>query len=313
MKITENRFTGTSNERKFFMKKQKKCLLIDKLIQDGWFEDEHEAMPWVMAKQVLVNDQPATSCKEKIAIDSCIRVRKYYKKMYVNKGGFKLDGAIKDFGIDVKDKVALDCGASTGGFTDCLICNGAAKVYAVDVGYGQLAGKLAINPKIVNLEKTNLSDPLLCMLDPIPEIITLDLSYLSLVKALPICKNIFRGRPGIVICLVKPIYEVESSMIRRNGKINDKDVLYEVLKSLCNNFTEQNLSILGVTNSPITGNSGTLEYFIEVQLNGEGSPTIIDNIDKCIENAIDRSFKISKFKKDDFEIDNLNQNKEVLI
>ncbi|WP_051623483.1 TlyA family RNA methyltransferase [Clostridium hydrogeniformans] len=295
------------------MKKQKKCLLIDKLIQDGWFENEHEAMPWVMARQVLVNDQPAKSCKEKIAIDSIIRVRKYYKKTYVNKGGFKLEGAIKDFGIDVKNKIALDCGASTGGFTDFLISNGAANVYAVDVGYGQLAGKLAINPKIVNLERTNLSDPSLCMLDPIPEIITLDLSYLSLAKALPICKNIFRERPGIVICLVKPLFEVESSMIRRTGKINDKVVFYDVLKSLCNNFIEQNLSILGITNSPITGNNGTLEYFIEVELNGEGTPILANNIDKCIENTIDRSFQIDKFKKDNFQIDNLNQNEEVVV
>lgn len=284
------------------MKKQKKCLLIDKLIEDGWFDNEHEAIPWVMARQVLVNDYPVTSCKEKIAMDSTIRIRKYYKKMYVNKGGFKLDGAIKDFDIDIKDKVALDCGASTGGFTDCLISNGAAKVYAVDVGYGQLAGKLAINPKVVNLEKTNLSDPELCMLDPVPEIITLDLSYLSLVKALPICKNIFRGRPGIVICLVKPLYEVDSSLIRRNGKINDKYIIYKVIESLCNDFVEENLSILGITNSPITGNNGTLEYFIKVQVNVEGTSTVIDNIEKCIEDAIDRSFKISKFKKDDFEI-----------
>lgn len=284
------------------MKKQKRCLLIEKLIQDGWFENEKEAMPWIMARQVLVNNQPVVSGKEKIASDSIIRVREYYKRKYVNKGGLKLEGAIRDFGLDVNGKVALDCGASTGGFTDCLICHGAAKVYAVDVGHGQLAGKLAIDPNVVNLERTNLSDPILCKLDPIPEIITLDLSYLSLVQALPICKDIFRGEPGIVICLVKPIYEVESSEIKRSGKINDKDILRKVLQDLCHRFIYENISILGITNSPVTGNNGTLEYFIEVRINDKNTPVIIDNINECIEEAIERSFRIEKFEKNKYTL-----------
>lgn len=286
--------------------KKKKCLLLDKLIQEGWFFDEKEAMPWVMDRKVLVNDQPATSCKEKIDSDSVIRVKEYYKKKYVNKGGFKLEGALENFAINIEGKIALDCGASTGGFTDCLLTNGAKKVYAVDVGYGQLAGKLAINPKVVNLEKTNLSDPILCTLDPTPEIITLDLSYLSLTDALPICKDIFKGKPGIVICLVKPIYEVRSSEIRRNGKINDRDVLREVLKQLCDNFIEKNIHICGITNSPITGNSGTLEYFIEVELNGDSLP-IIGEIDKSIDDAIERSFELEEFKKSDYMYRNDNK------
>ncbi len=194
----------------------------------------------------------------------------------------------------------MDCGASTGGFTDCLLTNGAQKVYAVDVGYGQLAGKLAIHPKVVNLEKTNLSDSVLCTLDPIPEIITLDLSYLSLVDALQICEDIFRGTPGTVICLVKPIYEVESSEIRQNGKINDPGILRDVLRWLCNKFIEKNIPVCGITNSPITGNSGTLEYFIHIELNRH-CVTIIDEIDKKIDDAIKRSFELVKFKKSDYE------------
>lgn len=293
-------FYKYSVERRPAMKKNQKCLLIDRLIEEGWFVDEKEAMPWVMDRKVLVNDEPATSCKEKIKLDSVIRVKEYYKKKYVNKGGFKLEGAIKDFAINVEGKVALDCGASTGGFTDCLLTNGAQKVYAVDVGYGQLAGKLAINDRVVNLEKTNLSDSVLCTLDPTPEIITLDLSYLSLVDALPICKDIFKGHPGIVICLVKPIYEVESSEICQNGKINDPDILRDVLKKLCDKFIEENIPICGITNSPITGNSGTLEYFIHIELNNNCT-TIIDEIDEKIDSAIQRSFELVKFKKRDYE------------
>lgn len=294
------------------MKKSKKCLLIEKLVQDGWFEDEKEAIPWIMARMVLVNDQPATSAKERILHESSIRIKEYYKKKYVNKGGLKLEGAIKDLYIDVKNKIALDCGASTGGFTDCLIYHGAAKVYAVDVGYGQLAGKLAINPNVVNMERRNISDPLLCMLDPRPEIITLDLSYLSLVQALPICKNIFKDHIGIVICLVKPLFEVESSEIRRIGKINDRDTLREILKSLCNQFTTQKHSILGITNSPITGNNGTLEYFIELQLNDDVA-TVIDDLDEQIKNAVDKSFSILKFEKNNFIVNELYDCKEIHI
>jgi len=281
------------------LKKVKKCLLIDKLINEGWFDNEKEAVPWIMARKVLVNNEPAASAKEKVLCDSTIRIREYYKKKYVNKGGLKLEGALRDFGIDVKGKVALDCGASTGGFTDCLIRHGAVKVYAVDAGNGQLSGKLAIHPDVVNMERMNLGDDLLCMLDPLPEIISLDLSYLSLVKALPICKNIFGGQAGTVVCLVKPIYEVESAGIRRSGKINDKDILRDILRSLYDSFIEQDMTVTGITNSPITGNNGTLEYFMVVRLNDEAAAGL-DHVEEHIEAALERSFQIPKFEKDNY-------------
>lgn len=279
--------------------KEKKCFLFEKLINEGWFDNEKEAIPWIMARRVLVDDQLVTSGKEKINANGVIRIREYYKKKYVNKGGLKLEGALKDFNLSVTGITALDCGASTGGFTDCLICNGASKVYAVDAGFGQLAGKLAANSNVVNMERTNLSDQALCNLEPVPEIITLDLSYLSLTRALPICKEIFKGQPGIVVCLVKPIYEVESSEIRRTGRINDQDILRSLLGNLCRRFLEMNISILGITNSPITGNNGTLEYFIHVKLN-VGVEETVDNVDEQIEKALERSFQITRFEKNNY-------------
>ncbi|WP_233182234.1 SAM-dependent methyltransferase [Paenibacillus sonchi] len=116
----------------------------------------------------MVNDELIISVNDKVPVDGSVRIKRYYQRKYVNKGGLKLAGALNDFGIDVN-------GASTGGFTDCLIQNGAKLVYAVDVGYGQLAGKLLINKKIVNMEKTNLADKVLLSLFPSPEVITLDL------------------------------------------------------------------------------------------------------------------------------------------
>ena len=134
-----------------------KVLLIDKLISEGWFSDEKEATAWIMDRKVLVDEQPVFSAKQKVRTESIIRIKEYYKTKYVNKGGYKLEGALKQLGIDVNGKIALDCGASTGGFTDCLLQHGAGMVYAVDVGYGQIAGKLAVDPRVVNLEKTNIN------------------------------------------------------------------------------------------------------------------------------------------------------------
>ena len=168
-------------------KTKKKLTLFEKLIQDEWFQNEKEIEPWLMSRRILVNNEVVTSGKLKIPIEADIRIKEYYKKKYVNKGGLKLEKALHDFNINVTGKVTLDCGASTGGFTDCLLQHGAQKVYAVDVGYGQLAGKLLQDPRVINMEKTNLSDDILLMLDEKPDIISLDLSYLSLKKAIPIC------------------------------------------------------------------------------------------------------------------------------
>jgi 23S rRNA (cytidine1920-2'-O)/16S rRNA (cytidine1409-2'-O)-methyltransferase len=299
-----NTWVGHKERHTTNMKKEK-CTLFYKLINEGWFDTESEALPWIMARRVLVNDQLITSGNEKIISDSEIRIREYYKRKYVNKGGLKLESALNHFHINVDGMIALDCGASTGGFTDCLLRNGISKVYAVDAGFGQLAGKLSANSKVINMERTNLSSVSLCNLDPVPDIITLDLSYLSLTKALPLCESIFNGKPGIVVCLVKPIYEVDSPEIRRTGKINNKDTLRSLLKDLCQKFEEMRISVLGITNSPITGNNGTLEYFILVKLNNDPVETV-DNVDEQIDEAINNSFLISKFEKDNYVIPGSN-------
>jgi len=250
------------------MKKAKKCTILERLLEEGYFADEKEAGSWVMMKKVLVNDQPVWSLHEKVPADGVIRIKEFYKKQYVNKGGFKLEAAISKFHIHAEDRVVLDCGASTGGFTDCWLQHGAKLVYAVDAGFGQLAGKLAADSRVVNMEKTNLSDEKLVTLEPRPEMISLDLSYLSLKKALPVCRAIL-GDKGLMICLIKPIYEVESSEIRRNGDINQRPILTQILTDLCRFYLESGLEILGITNSPVRGNSGTLEYLIAVSWEGK--------------------------------------------
>lgn len=276
--------------------KKKKCTVLEKLLEDGYFRDAKEAETWVMMKQVLIDHQPVWSIHEKVAADSEVCIKGYYKRQYVNKGGFKLETALEAFHIDCRDKVVLDCGASTGGFTDCWVQKGAKLVYAVDVGHGQLAGKLVNDAHVVNMEKTNLSDQSLTELNPKPEMISLDLSYLSLKKALPICREILKEK-GLMICLIKPLFEVESSEIRRNGHINQKELLREILQDVCRFYLENGMDIIGLTHSPVTGNSGTLEYLIGIRwgyMDGE-------NINACYEqqinHAIEASFQLHKFKK----------------
>jgi len=277
-------------------KKQKMCTVQEKLLNEGFFANEKEANTWIMMKKVLIDDQVVWSLHEKIPVSGKVRIKEYYKKQYVNKGGFKLEAAISKFAIDVENKIVLDSGASTGGFTDCWLQHGAKLVYAVDVGYGQLAGKLAIDPRVVNMEKTNISSPKLVCLEPKPDIISLDLSYLSLKKAVPLCKEILKEK-GLVVCLIKPIYEVESSEIRRNGDINQRDILYDVLINLCEFFINNGLNILGLTNSPIRGNKGTLEYLIAVSWSYENLPNINMDYEKEVEKALNHSFILAEYKK----------------
>lgn len=281
--------------------KNRMCTVRDKLISEGHFVDEKEANAWIMMKRVLVNDEPVWSLHEKVPVNGIVRIKEYYKKQYVNKGGLKLEFAIKKFNLNVENKVILDCGASTGGFTDCWIQHGAKLVYAVDVGYGQLAGKLAINPRVRNMEKTNLSNGKLSILDPKPEIISLDLSYLSLKKALPICKKILKEQ-GLMVCLIKPLFEVKSSEIRRNGDINQRHILKQILGDLCKFYIDNQVDILGIIHSPVRGNGGTIEFLVAVYWNYECLANINLTYEEEIERILDESFKLDKFNKDKYGI-----------
>ena len=278
------------------MPKTEKRYLIDRLINENWFETEKEALPWIISGKVLVNNRQIFSGKEKVPADGIIRVKEYYKKKYVNKGGLKLQGALSDFEINVQDKTALDCGASTGGFTDCLLQHGAKLVYAVDVGHGELAGKLLINKNVINMERTNLSDASLKELSPKPDIITLDLSYLSLKQGVLICKDILK-QDGIIIALIKPIFEVESPEIRKTGNINQREVIKDILTDLCEYFIKNGFDITGLTNSPVRGNNDTLEYFVCLRFGGSVPGNINETYLQYLDGIIEKSFALKKFDK----------------
>ena len=279
----------------------RKDKLIDRLLAEGWFATAGEALPWIIAGKVLVGDQRAYSAAEIAPANAEIRIKEYYKTKYVNKGGLKLEKALAEFnascGVDVCGKVALDCGASTGGFTDCLLRHGAGRVYAVDAGHGELAGKLLINDKVVNMERTNISDARLKSLALKPEIVTLDLSYLSLRLAVPICRDIL-APGGTIIALIKPIVEVESSKIKRSGDVNRREVIAEVLRNLCGVFIAEGFDIAGLTYSPVRGNNGALEYFACLRpRTAVAEIAANESLKSKINEIIEQSFLLNKFSK----------------
>ncbi|MBR6807574.1 MAG: TlyA family RNA methyltransferase [Clostridia bacterium] len=272
---------------------KKKCMAYEKLIEDGWFTSKSEIIPWVMARRVLADNKPVLSPSEKISVDAEIRIREYYKTRYVGKGGLKLEHAISEFGIDVDGKIAFDCGACTGGFTDCLRVHGAELVYAVEVGHGQLAGKLMQDDAVINLEYTNLSDEKLKYLDPKPSVVSLDVSYLSLEVALREVKSII-SEDGDVIALVKPIFEVDSSEVRQSGKINDAKLHFDVINKVKTYSEAMGFYAVDITYSPVRGNNGAVEYFMYLTLKVGTESRITD---EKIKNVIEIGLALDVFKK----------------
>lgn len=238
-----------------------------RLVEEGWFETRGEAERWIMTGKVRAEDCPITSAGQMIKRNAAISVRGYNRK-YVSKGGLKLEGALQAFSFSPAGRVCIDAGASTGGFTDCLLKHGASLVYAVDVGYGQLAGSLRLDPRVVNLERTNIGDDALAALDPAPTLATVDLSYLSLPKAVPQFARVMHGH-GDLLCLVKPLFEVDDPEIRRTGRMHG-DALAPLLFGLIDHFIAEGHTVRGVTHSPVTGNYGTLEFFLWLGLDGQG-------------------------------------------
>lgn len=276
----------------------KKLPVWELLIEKGFFNDRKTAESWVMSGKVFANNNRIDKSGQMVNILDEIIVKGINQK-YVSKGGLKLEGALSDFNIDVSGMVAIDAGASTGGFTDCLIQHNIEKVYSVDVGFGQLAGKLNINPRVVSMEKVNIGDVVNLTLNPRPTLATVDLSYLSLKKAIPIFATIL-GEKGDLICLVKPLFEVNDSNMRRSGEIDNPEVFKELLRDLVKYVDELGYKVTGITYSHVTGNKGTREFFIRVSLDEITYNDILlseNEIFEQIDNSVRAVMEIELFKK----------------
>ncbi len=237
----------------------RKCQLAVLLVERGIFETLDEARRWIMAGQVLVNEQRADKPGMLVPCDATLRVRG--RQRYASRGGYKLGAALAHFSVEVTGLVALDSGASTGGFTDCLLQHGASLVYAVEVGYGQLTGRLRADPRVRNLERTNLSDLLSAHLEPSPALITLDLSYLSLTTALPIASHLL-APAGQVLALLKPLFEVEDAEARRSGQVTDRALLVTAIRRVLAAGEASGLTPMGVAKLALQPRHGVNEFFV---------------------------------------------------
>ena len=273
--------------------KAKKIPLMDKLLGDGLFENEKAASAALLEGNIYL-DGIRLRGSMKVPADAVITVRGR-EMPYAGKGGLKLEGALKDFGLSPAGRVCIDAGASTGGFTDCLLHFGAERVYAVDVGWGQLVGRLRQDARVVNCEKTNISDESLLSLSPRPDLGTVDVSYLSLRKAVPYFSRILHGR-GDLVCLVKPLFEIDDAESRRTGVIAP-DRYAPLLRQLVSDLNEMpGVVCVNVTHSPVTGNAGTREFFIHVRLKGEEDGAYPDLEEKILL-ADSRAAALEAYKK----------------
>ncbi len=229
------------------------------LAERGLFETEDEARRWVMSGKVLANGQRIDKPGMLVPGDAVLDVQGRHR--YASRGGYKLEAALAHFHVMAAGRAALDSGASAGGFTDCLLQHGAAVVYAVEVGYGQLVGRLRADPRVRNLERTNLSDLTPAALNPLPTLITLDLSYLSLTKALPIAARLLESE-GEVLALLKPLFEVTSATARRTGYIGDSVLLIAALRRVLQAGAEAGLMPLGIAKLALRPRHGVTEFFV---------------------------------------------------
>ncbi len=242
------------------MKSSKKQRLDILLVDRGLAPTRTRAQSLIMEGVVFVDGQKVDKSGTLIKQESNLSIKDSSLK-YVGRGGLKLEGALKHFEIDVRDKIALDVGASTGGFTDCLLQSGAARVYALDVGYGQLDWKLRNDERVIVMEKINARH-LKC--EDIPElvdIIVIDVSFISLTKIIPPVIQILKPS-GVLVALIKPQFEVGKGEVGKGGIVKDEDKHREVVEKITKFADELDLDVRGVIPSPITGAQGNKEFLI---------------------------------------------------
>ena len=231
---------------------------LDRLIvEKGLAGSREKAQALVMAGQVLVGDRPATKAGHLVDQDEAITIIEGLP--YVSRGGIKLAHALDQFQLDVSGKVALDVGASTGGFTDCLIQRGAQRVYALDVGYGQLDYRLRSDPRVVVMERVNARYPF--SLPKKVDIATVDVSFISLTKVLLSVREHLRDG-GYILALLKPQFEAQRREVGKGGIIRDPTLHARVLGRFILWAIEQRIRLMGLTPSPILGDKGNREFFL---------------------------------------------------
>ncbi len=259
----------------------KKKRVDELLIEQGLVETKQEALAFIMSGKVFTTKEiKLLTPGEKLKEDTQLYIKGMEKK-YVSRGGFKLEKALSSFKIDLKDKIVLDIGASTGGFTDVSLKNGAAKVYALDVGTNQLAWELRTHEQVVVMEQTNFRHSVPeDFTEGTPDLATIDVSFISLDLILPALYPILK-EDGEVMALIKPQFEAKRDEVGLGGIINDPAVYESVLNKVIKMASKESFTLKSLALSPITGSKGNVEflsYFIKGAVSGTDPKELIENV-----------------------------------
>ena len=263
------------------------------LVQQVLANSRELAKAYIMAGNVYVDGQKEDKAGTKVAVTAKLEVKGNQMK-YVSRGGYKLEKAMDVFGIRLDGKICLDIGASTGGFTDCMLQNGASKVYAIDVGYGQFAWKLRNDERVVCLEKTNVRYVTHEQVPDEGDFASIDVSFISLTKVLPAVLGVL-GEKGQLVCLIKPQFEAGREKVGKKGVVRDSSVHREVIEMIVEYVRTQSLGILGLDFSPIKGPEGNIEYLIYLDKSRSGMHE--DEVQARVDTVVAQSHKILSGEK----------------
>jgi len=230
------------------------------LVEKGLAGSRERAKRMIMAGEVLVDGQKVDKAGTTVKREAEIRLLGN-DIPYVSRGGLKLAKAMETFGISMSGKVAADIGASTGGFTDCMLQNGAVKVYAIDVGYGQLAWKLRTDERVVNMERTNIRNVTVDMFESPLDFASIDVAFISLTKVLPVAYELLKDE-GEIAALIKPQFEAGKDKVGKKGVVRDPAVHLEVIQRIVEFSQELGFAVRGLTFSPVKGPEGNIEYLV---------------------------------------------------
>ena len=253
---------------------QKKTRLDVAVFEQGYAPSREKAKAIIMAGIVYVNNQKVDKAGFELKEGDVLEVRGKTLQ-YVSRGGLKLEKAMQEFPITLEGKICMDVGASTGGFTDCMLQNGAVKVYSVDVGYGQLAWKLRTDERVVNLARTNFRYATREQIPDEVDFASVDVSFISLKHILPNL-NTLLAPDGQAVCLIKPQFEAGKEKVGKKGVVRDLNVHLEVVENVINLALENGFSVMGLQFSPIKGPEGNIEYLI--YLNKSQEPVVSDDV-----------------------------------
>lgn len=253
------------------------------LVKQGLAPSREKAKTMIMEGNVFVDNNREDKADSMFKEDAKIEIHGNTLK-YVSRGGLKLEKAMTHFGITLEQKICMDIGASTGGFTDCMLQNGAKKVYAVDVGYGQFAWKLRQDERVVCMEKTNIRYVTPEDIADALDFASVDVSFISLTKVLEPAKALLTDG-GEMVCLIKPQFEAGREKVGKKGVVRDKAVHKEVIEKVIDYAGSLGFSILNLEYSPIKGPEGNIEYLVYIKKNGEGNMEEAVDIDEVVNAA----------------------------